>query len=124
MKLFTKSMEPNTTLGVAERVAYMSGNIGIALINTIVATFLMFFYTDVMMLNAGIIGKMCIRDRLYIFAPCVAVVRAWILAHRQIVFILKALHIRLADIHKRTDDGKPTAVQLCNRRERIKLSLI
>ena len=27
MKLFTKSMEPNTTLGVAERVAYMSGNI-------------------------------------------------------------------------------------------------
>lgn len=29
MKLFTKSMEPNTTLGVAERVAYMSGNIGI-----------------------------------------------------------------------------------------------
>lgn len=32
MKLFTKSMEPNTTLGVAERVAYMSGNIGIALI--------------------------------------------------------------------------------------------
>lgn len=37
MKLFTKSMEPNTTLGVAERVAYMSGNIGIALINTIVA---------------------------------------------------------------------------------------
>lgn len=48
MKLFTKSMEPNTTLGVAERVAYMSGNIGIALINTIVATFLMFFYTDVM----------------------------------------------------------------------------
>lgn len=44
-------MEPNTTLGVAERVAYMSGNIGIALINTIVATFLMFFYTDVMMLS-------------------------------------------------------------------------
>ena len=44
MKLFTKSMEPNTTLGVAERVAYMSGNIGIALIYTIVATFLMFFY--------------------------------------------------------------------------------
>ena len=30
---------------------------------------------------------------LYIFAPRVAVVRAWILAYRQIVFILKALHI-------------------------------
>ena len=39
MKLFTKSMEPNTTLGVAERVAYMSGNIGIALINTMLRHF-------------------------------------------------------------------------------------
>lgn len=65
MKLFTKSMEPNTTLGVAERVAYMSGNIGIALINTIVATFLMFFYTDVMMLNAGIIGTILMVSRLF-----------------------------------------------------------
>ena len=65
MKLFTKSMEPNSTLGVAERVAYMSGNIGIALINTIVATFLMFFYTDVMMLNAGIIGTILMVSRLF-----------------------------------------------------------
>ena len=30
---------------------------------------------------------------LYIFAPRVAILRAWILAHRQIIFILKALHI-------------------------------
>ena len=70
MKLFTKSMEPNTTLGVAERVAYMSGNIGIALINTIVATFLMFFYTDVMMLNAGIIGTILMVSRFYYGNDC------------------------------------------------------
>ena len=38
MKLFTKSMEPNTTLGVAERLAYMTKNIEIALINTPVET--------------------------------------------------------------------------------------
>ena len=35
-----------------------------------------------------------LSDKLfYIFAPRVAIVRAWILAHRQIIFILKALHI-------------------------------
>ncbi|MDD3138795.1 MAG: MFS transporter [Lachnospiraceae bacterium] len=65
MKIFTKSMEPGTGLGVAERLSYMSGNVGIALINTIVATFLMFFYTDVMMLNAGIIGSILLVSRVF-----------------------------------------------------------
>lgn len=58
-------MEPNTTLGVAERMAYMSGNVGIALINTILATFLMFYYTDIMMLNAGIIGTILMVSRVF-----------------------------------------------------------
>lgn len=65
MKLFTRSMEPNATLGVAERMAYMSGNVGTALINTILATFLMFYYTDVMMLNAGIIGTILMVSRIF-----------------------------------------------------------
>ena len=65
MKIFTKSMEPDTGLGVAERMSYMSGNVGIALINTVVATFLMFFYTDVMMLNAGIIGSILLASRIF-----------------------------------------------------------
>ena len=65
MKIFTKSMEPDTSLGVAERMSYMSGNVGIALINTVVATFLMFFYTDVMMLNAGIIGSILLASRVF-----------------------------------------------------------
>lgn len=65
MKLFTKSNDPNTSLGVMERSAYMGGNIGTALINTIVATFLMFFYTDVMMLNAGIIGMILLVSRVF-----------------------------------------------------------
>ena len=58
-------MEPNTILGVAERMAYMSGNVGIALINTILATFLMFYYTDIMMLNAGIIGTILMVSRVF-----------------------------------------------------------
>lgn len=65
MKVFTKSMEPNATLGVAERTAYMVGNAGTALINTIIATFLMYYYTDVMFLNPGIIGIILLASRVF-----------------------------------------------------------
>lgn len=44
MKLFTKSREQNVELGIMERMAYMSGNVGIAFINTIIASFLLFLY--------------------------------------------------------------------------------
>lgn len=65
MKLFTKSMASDASLGVAERCAYMGGNIGTALINTIIATFLMFYYTDVMMLNTGVIGTILLFSRVF-----------------------------------------------------------
>lgn len=65
MKIFTKTMEPNADLGVAERTAYMTGNVGTALLNTVIATFLMFFYTDVMMLNPGIIGTILLVSRIF-----------------------------------------------------------
>ena len=65
MRIFTKSMKPDTDLGIAERMSYMFGNVGTALINTIVATFLMFFYTDVMMLNAGIVGSILLVSRVF-----------------------------------------------------------
>ena len=65
MKIFTKSMDPNTRLGIAERTSYMAGNAGTALINTIVATFVMFYYTDVMMLNAGVIGTILLVSRIF-----------------------------------------------------------
>lgn len=65
MKVFTKTTEPNATLGVAERTAYMLGNAGTALINTIIATFLMYYYTDVMFLNPGIIGTILLASRIF-----------------------------------------------------------
>lgn len=65
MKIFTKSMEPDASLGLAERASYMLGNAGTALINTVIATFLMFFYTDVMMLNPGIIGMILLASRIF-----------------------------------------------------------
>lgn len=65
MKLLTKSMNPEAQLGVVERTAYMTGNIGTALINTIIASFLLFFYTDVLYLNAGIIGTILLVSRIF-----------------------------------------------------------
>lgn len=64
MKLLTNSADPTAQLGVVERSAYMSGNIGTAFINTVVAAFIMFYYTDVLFLNAGIIGTIILVSRL------------------------------------------------------------
>ena len=65
MKLFTNSNSPDTSLGVVERTAYMSGKAGISFINAVISTFLMFYYTDVMMLNAGIIGILLLISRIF-----------------------------------------------------------
>lgn len=65
MKLLTKSNAPDAKLGIVERSAYMAGNIGTALINTVVAAYIMFYYTDVMYLNAGIIGTILLASRIF-----------------------------------------------------------
>lgn len=65
MKLFTRSDDPNTSLGVIERTAYMSGNVGIALINTIISSFVMFYYTDVMLLDFGIVSMLLLVSRIF-----------------------------------------------------------
>ena len=65
MKLLTKSNAPDAKLGIVERSAYMAGNIGTALVNTIVASFVVFYYTDVMMLNPAIIGTIMLVSRIF-----------------------------------------------------------
>lgn len=65
MKLLTHSNAPDAKIGILERTAYMGGNIGIALLNTIVASFVMFYYTDVMMLNPAIIGTILLASRIF-----------------------------------------------------------
>ncbi|MDO4649538.1 MAG: MFS transporter [Eubacteriales bacterium] len=56
MKIFTNSNESNTSLGVAERLSYASGNFGSGLMATILSAFLLFFYTNYMHLSGGIVG--------------------------------------------------------------------
>jgi len=65
MKLLSRSDAPDTRLGVVERTGYMMGNVGTALMNTIVAAYVMFYYTDVMYLNAAIIGTILLVSRLF-----------------------------------------------------------
>ncbi len=65
MKLLTKTNDPNASLGVVERTVYMLGNAGTALINTIIASFILFYYTDVLGLNSGIIGTIMLVSRLF-----------------------------------------------------------
>jgi len=65
MKLFTKSNAADAKLGVAERSAYMLGNMGTAFINTVIATFIMVYYTDVLYLNPGIIASLLLASRVF-----------------------------------------------------------
>lgn len=65
VKLFTNSDAPDAKLGVVERSAYMLGNVGTALLNTVVASFVMFYYTDIVMLDPVIIGMIMLGSRLF-----------------------------------------------------------
>lgn len=65
MKIFTNSNDPNTSLGWAERIAYGLGNSGNAVVYGFVAAFLTFFYTNVMGLDAKIIGSIFLVSRLF-----------------------------------------------------------
>jgi len=65
MKLFTNSNERNASLGIVERGSFMLGNVGTILINAVIASFLMFYYTDIMRLNAGIIGTIFLASRVF-----------------------------------------------------------
>ena len=65
IKLFTKSDNPDTTLGWAERIAYGFGNTGNAVVYGTVALYLTYFYTDVMGLSASIIGTIFLASRVF-----------------------------------------------------------
>ena len=65
MKLFTNSMEVDTRLGVAERTAYGLGNFANAFIFIAIMAFLTFYYTDVIGLNAGVIGIIMLVSRVF-----------------------------------------------------------
>ena len=65
MKFLTRSDAEDAELGIAERSAYMLGNAGTALINTINASFVMFYYTDIIGLKAGIVGSILLFSRIF-----------------------------------------------------------
>lgn len=52
------------TLNMKERISYGFGGMGNAIVLAMVSTFLMFFYTDVVKLNAGIIGSIFLASKV------------------------------------------------------------
>ncbi len=65
MRLFTNSMEEDTSLGVFERTAYGLGNFANAFMFIAIAAFLTFYYTDVIGLSAGVIGTIMLVSRIF-----------------------------------------------------------
>lgn len=65
MRLFTNSNEVDTSLGVVERTAYGLGNFANAFMFIAIMTYLNFYYTDVIGLNAGVIGTIMLASRLF-----------------------------------------------------------
>ena len=64
MKLLTRSDDRNTSLGILERFAYMSGSFGTVLVYTLIGTYLLYYYTDVVGLNGTIIGSILLVSRI------------------------------------------------------------
>ena len=64
MKLLTRSDDRNASLGLFERLAYMSGSFGTVLVYTLIGTYLLFYYTDVVGLNGAIVGSILLVSRI------------------------------------------------------------
>lgn len=54
-----------TALSMRERISYGFGGMGNAIVLAVVSTFLMFFYTDIIGLNVGIIGALMLVSRVF-----------------------------------------------------------
>ncbi|MBP3900658.1 MAG: MFS transporter [Blautia sp.] len=65
MKLFTNSNDVDASLGIVERVAFGLGNFANAFLFIIIMAFLTFYYTDVIGLNAGVIGTIMLVSRVF-----------------------------------------------------------
>ncbi len=58
-------MDANASLSMRERISYGCGGMGNAIVLAVVSSYLMFFYTDVVNLNAGIIASVLLASRVF-----------------------------------------------------------
>lgn len=64
MKLLTRSNERDASLGILERFSYLSGSFGTVMVYTIIGTYLLYYYTDVIGLNGAIVGTILLFSRI------------------------------------------------------------
>lgn len=58
-------MDANVKLSARERCAYGMGNFGNALVYTIIGTYLVFYYTDIIGLNGAVIGSILLVSKIF-----------------------------------------------------------
>ena len=63
-KLFSRTDDENAQLGVAEYFAYGLGNCGTSFLNRFLNSFLVYFYTTTIGLNAAIIGNILLAAQI------------------------------------------------------------
>ena len=65
MKRKEKNMDPNSKLPILEKMSIISGGIGGGIIQVLVATYLLVYYTNVAGINAGIAGTVIAVSKLF-----------------------------------------------------------
>lgn len=65
MRLFTRSDKADTSLGVMERLFYGFGNAGSVFVYMLVSVYMVYFYTNTLALNSGIIGGILMASRIF-----------------------------------------------------------
>lgn len=64
MNFFKSSNDPNDKLCIRDRTYYACGNVGLCLPYSMIAFFLMFYYTDYIGLDAGIVGTILLACKV------------------------------------------------------------
>lgn len=60
-----QNMNASAALSMKERISYGFGGMGNAIVLAVVSTYLLFFYTDIVGLNAGIVGTIFLLSRVF-----------------------------------------------------------
>lgn len=63
--LATKHNDPNASLGWTERLGYGVGNLGMNMINAVLGSFLTIYFTNVALLDAGVIASIIAASKIF-----------------------------------------------------------
>ena len=83
----TKHNDPEARLGWPERIGYGTGNLGMNMINAVLGSFLTIYFTNVALLDAGIIASIIAASKIFDGISDL-VVGVWVHAPREALTLL------------------------------------